>query len=336
MALLLQIVTDPAQEIATYRTWWSQHRVDGVVVVDPRREDPRLASLAELGLPYVLVGERDKAGMPSVIGDEEGMIEIVITHLLEQGRRRIAYMSGMSTLLHTERRSAAMASLGRSRGVEIMVSTAPDYTERSGAQATTELIAGPRSPDAIVYDNEVLAVGGLTALRQEGRHPGADIALVSLEDSPLCRALNPSLTSVHREPAIMGDTATRLLLEHLSHRHTPAAGAPVPGGQPAPGGQPGGPVRRPEPDHPRLLTSLRQPRAGGRDAGRPLRARASRSTAARASPPGSTPTVGPTATGPPCRPSTPMPLGSWGCPSTTVPLPTAGPCGPCPTRPGRP
>ncbi|MCR2051500.1 LacI family transcriptional regulator [Actinomyces bowdenii] len=216
VALLLQIVTDPAQEIATYRTWWSQHRVDGVVVVDPRREDPRLASLAELGLPYVLVGERDEAGMPSVIGDEEGMIEIVITHLLEQGRRRIAYMSGMSTLLHTERRSAAMASLGRSRGVEIVVSTAPDYTERSGAQATTELIAGPRSPDAIVYDNEVLAVGGLTALRQEGRHPGADIALVSLEDSPLCRALSPSLTSVHREPAIMGDTATRLLLEHLS------------------------------------------------------------------------------------------------------------------------
>lgn len=217
MALLLQIITDPAEEVTIHRTWWAQRRVDGVVVVDPRRDDPRLAALADLGLPYVLVGERDESGMPAVLGDEEGMVALVIEHLLSLGRRRIAYVSGMSALLHTERRSTAMARLGRSRGVEIMVATALDYTERSGAQTTAELVGAQRPPDAIVYDNEVLAVGGLTALREEGRLPGADLSVVSLEDSPLCRALTPSITAVHREPGVMGDTATRLLLEHLAH-----------------------------------------------------------------------------------------------------------------------
>lgn len=228
LALMLQIVETTAEEVATYRTWWSQRRVDGVVVVNPQQGDQRLEVLHELGLPYVLVGEPDSSGMPSVDGDEEGMIEAVARHLQTTGRSRIAYVAGAAAVLHNTRRSAALSRVGRELGTEVMVLHAVDYTERSGAQATAELMGGIRVPDAIIYDNEVLTVGGVQALEELGLRAGTDVALVSLEDSPVLRVLKPTVSAVHREPGLMSDTAIRLLLDHLESGAAPAVQAATP------------------------------------------------------------------------------------------------------------
>ena len=42
--------------MAVYRRWWGEHRVDGVLMVDLRVEDPRVDELVRLGLPAVVVG----------------------------------------------------------------------------------------------------------------------------------------------------------------------------------------------------------------------------------------------------------------------------------------
>ena len=56
VALMIQLVDNVDDEIAVYRRWWGEHRVDGVLVVDLRIDDPRIAALASLGLPAVVVG----------------------------------------------------------------------------------------------------------------------------------------------------------------------------------------------------------------------------------------------------------------------------------------
>lgn len=214
-SLMLQIVSTPAEEIAIYRSWWSQRRVDGVVVLDPRSQDPRSTVLEELGLPYVLVGEPDEHGMSSIDGDEEGMVRLVVEHLLATGRSRIAYVHGAGDILHMARRSAAISAAGREGDAEVMIAPAPDFTERSGGQATAELMGARRQPDAIIYDNEVLAVGGLGALRAVGKRVGEDVAVVSLEDSVLLGLLEPPISAIHRDPSSIARTATKLLLDYL-------------------------------------------------------------------------------------------------------------------------
>ena len=47
---------DVEEEIAVYRRWWGEHRVDGVLMVDLRVDDPRVDELVRLGLPAVVVG----------------------------------------------------------------------------------------------------------------------------------------------------------------------------------------------------------------------------------------------------------------------------------------
>ena len=56
IALTLQLVRDVHEEIAVYRRWFGEHRVDGVLVVDLRLEDPRIDELVRIGLPAVVVG----------------------------------------------------------------------------------------------------------------------------------------------------------------------------------------------------------------------------------------------------------------------------------------
>ncbi|MBT2404292.1 MULTISPECIES: LacI family DNA-binding transcriptional regulator [unclassified Streptomyces] len=69
IALLFQVVEDLEAECAVYRRWWAERRVDGVLVVDPRTQDPRPALLEQLALPAVLIGG---TGVPGVTGATGG------------------------------------------------------------------------------------------------------------------------------------------------------------------------------------------------------------------------------------------------------------------------
>ena len=56
IALTIQLVRNVRDEIAVYQRWWGEHRVDGVLMVDLRVDDPRVEELVRLGLPAVVVG----------------------------------------------------------------------------------------------------------------------------------------------------------------------------------------------------------------------------------------------------------------------------------------
>ncbi|MFD5885955.1 LacI family DNA-binding transcriptional regulator [Streptomyces sp. NPDC060334] len=72
IALLFQVVEDVDAECAVYRRWWAERRVDGVIVVDPRIDDPRPELLAGLGLPAVMVGGPDVPGSDTTGSDISG------------------------------------------------------------------------------------------------------------------------------------------------------------------------------------------------------------------------------------------------------------------------
>ncbi|MDO5048750.1 MAG: LacI family DNA-binding transcriptional regulator [Actinomycetaceae bacterium] len=211
MDLVLQISNNISEEIETYRTWWGQRRVDGVVVVDPRLDDPRPAALEDLGMPAVFVGEPVE-GFSCVVGNDEGMITDIAKHLASQGAKRIGYLTGLASLVHTQRRQRALTRFGLQHGIDIIVSSETDYSEQSGISETNRLLDARRPLDAIIFDNEILALGGAQAINAHGLQIGKDILTASCEDSPICRVLTPPMTAAAREPALLGEHAAQLLL----------------------------------------------------------------------------------------------------------------------------
>ena len=211
IALLLAVAEDRATEIAAYKVWWAQRRVDGVLVVDLERHDPRIAVLKQLRLPAVVVGNPAASGpFPAVWGDDAGSMHTLVRYLASLGHRRIARVSGISRYLYTQIRTDAFGEATRAAGVEAVVAET-DSTSKHGAEATRNLLQSDRPPTAIIYDNDLMAVAGLGQAQQMGREVPADLSILAWDDSVLCELVNPPLTAMHRDIAGLGAAAAHRL-----------------------------------------------------------------------------------------------------------------------------
>ncbi|MFK0220055.1 LacI family DNA-binding transcriptional regulator [Streptomyces vinaceus] len=219
VALLFQVVDGIDAECAVYRRWWAERRVDGVLVVDPRTDDPRPELLTRLGLPAVMIGGTG-AGAPlsSVWADDAGAMAQVVDHLYGLGHRRITHVAGLPGLAHTARRIASLRAEARARGLdtEHVRSVVTDYSDTEGAAATRRVLAEPEPPTALVYDNDVMAVAGIAAAAELGIAVPGRISVVAWDDSALCRVTHPRLTALVRDTAGFGRLAAEELLGVLA------------------------------------------------------------------------------------------------------------------------
>ncbi|PRX97044.1 LacI family DNA-binding transcriptional regulator [Allonocardiopsis opalescens] len=212
-ALLLQVSDDATAEIATYRRWYAERRVDGVLLVDLRVADPRITTVAELGLPAVVIGGPDDTGALSCVwSDDDAAMRAVVDHLAGLGHRRIARVAGPAEFVHTRARSAAFHGAAADLGLDGAQVAHADYSGEEGARLTRELLAAPEPPTALIFDNDLMAVAALGVAQDMGVQVPDRLSIVAWDDSPLCRTLRPALTAVRRDVVDYGEQAARLLL----------------------------------------------------------------------------------------------------------------------------
>ncbi|MFI0218150.1 LacI family DNA-binding transcriptional regulator [Streptomyces lydicus] len=240
IALLFQVVEDLGTECALYRRWWAERRVDGVLVVDPRTEDPRPELLTALGLPAVVIGgpaapaavashpdaaapavpPSDAAAQPplaTVWADDAKAMARILDHLYGLGHRRIVHVAGLPGLAHTERRIRSLRTEAALRGLDArhVRSVTTDYSDAEGAEATRRLLDAARPPTAIIYDNDVMAVAGTAVAAGRGIPVPAALSIVAWDDSALCRVTHPRLTALVRDTPGFGRLAAQELLAVL-------------------------------------------------------------------------------------------------------------------------
>ncbi|MFI7599096.1 LacI family DNA-binding transcriptional regulator [Actinoplanes sp. NPDC049681] len=209
--LALQMVAGLDEEAAVYRRWSAERRVDGVLICDPRVDDPRIRAVRELGLPAALVGSTYDDRLPGAWCDDRGWSREVAGHLAGLGHRHVARVSGPAGMLHTAIRDEALRSAADELGLRTTI-VRGDYTGDSGARVTRELLDRADRPTAIVYDNDVMAIAGLGVAGELGLAVPAELSIVACEDSPLCEVVGPPLTAVHRDIAGYGALAAARLL----------------------------------------------------------------------------------------------------------------------------
>ena len=229
VSLQLRLVASVDEEIAVHRRWRGAHQVDGVIVIDPREDDVRLARLAASAMKTVVIGSRPSptGAAPTVWIDDAQAARTLFAHLRELGHRRIAYVTGPADFEHTALRAQVL------RGMQAHgVSTHTAFTDFSAARAAAEtraLLDAAEPPTAIVYDNDVMAVAGLGVALECGVAVPSRLSLASFDDSVIAGLVHPSLTCLTRDTFELGETATRLLLAQIaSPAPLPSAAGPAP------------------------------------------------------------------------------------------------------------
>jgi DNA-binding LacI/PurR family transcriptional regulator len=212
-ALLLQVCVDLESEMATYRKWASERRVDAVAVVDLRVDDPRLPLLRDLGLAAVLVGDPSVTGsFTSVWTDDLTAMDEAVSYLVSLGHRRIARVSGIGDLSHVQIRDRAFVESTARHGADGHILVA-DFSAQGGRDATRTLVHGPAAPTAIMFDNDLMAVAALSSLTELGIAVPERVSLLAWDDSPLCSITHPRLSAMSHDVMSYGAHVGRRLFE---------------------------------------------------------------------------------------------------------------------------
>lgn len=219
-SLLLRVVGDNTDlEVETYRRWWGEGRIDGVILVDERHHDERIAAIEAMELPAVLCGgPRKDVTMPCLWTDQAGDAALVVDHLADLGHRRIAHVSGPRIFAHERARQRGVRSAAARHGIEV-VTVEGSYAAADADQLTRKLMAAEDPPTALLFGNDHMSVAGLRALRDLDLAVPKQISVVSWDDSPLTTAVVPELTSLSRDTQGYGRRAAEVLLDLVAGKH---------------------------------------------------------------------------------------------------------------------
>ena len=214
-ALLLQLTSTSADELELYPRWWSERRVDAVVVVDVRVADPRVPALRDLGVPAVFVGDpMVTGGFTTVWTDDATAMTTALSRLVELGHRRFGRVAGTPGLSHTRVRDLAFQQAVTADGLSGTIVHA-DFSDAAGGQATRALWNQPEPPTAIVFDNDLMAIAGLSALSELGVSVPHEVSLLAWDDSALCTITHPTLSALSHDVMAFGAHVGRRLFDLL-------------------------------------------------------------------------------------------------------------------------
>ncbi len=161
--------------------------LDGFVLTNPRRDDPRIRSLQQLGVPFVVHGRGDlDPPYPFVDIDNLGIGRQLTEHLISHGHCRIALINADEAFAFAAYRRQgyreALAAAGLPAPPRLV--RQGRMTDGLGMIATAQIFAArDLQPTAIICSNMLIARGVFSALDALGLSVPKDVSVVAHDDA---------------------------------------------------------------------------------------------------------------------------------------------------------
>jgi len=191
----------------------------GALLLSTRRDDPLPRSLVDAGVACVLAGRApDGLAVTYVDADNVGGARQAVTHLVKQGRRAVASVTGPRDMAPGADRLAGwhlgLAEAGLAAPASLVAEG--DFTRAGGRAAAEALLRRRPDLDGLFVASDLMALGALEALRQAGRRVPEDVAVVGFDDSEAALSADPPLTTVRQPIEDLGRRMAELLLAQVA------------------------------------------------------------------------------------------------------------------------
>jgi LacI family fructose operon transcriptional repressor len=213
--LLCNTDENPEKE-AIYLNLMRDTAVAGAIM-SPTRQT--IANFADSNFPFpIVVVDRSisNGDVDAVLLDNVDAAYRLITHLIEQGYRRIAALcSEMSTGIERQLGyEKALRAHGLAPKSEYMKYVPPKA--EAGYAATLKMLDLAEPPDALFTINGLLAEGALQAIRERNLTIPDDIALVTFDETTWSSLVQPAITLIAQPTYEIGKTAAELLMQRIA------------------------------------------------------------------------------------------------------------------------
>jgi DNA-binding LacI/PurR family transcriptional regulator len=195
-------------------------KADGIILLgygDYHEARTRLERLVKQGTRFVRWGQV-LPGQPglSVGCDNFQGARDATRHLLALGRRRIAFLGDASSHYpEFQERFRGYTDALAQAGMPVRAPLQHDAitTEHSGYAAAARLLEGREPFDAILGASDLIAIGAMHALLENGIDVPGGVSVVGFDDIPAATLAHPSLTTVMQDTRLAGDVLVASLLK---------------------------------------------------------------------------------------------------------------------------
>ena len=183
--LVMSMVSDSAEDQA-YRNLARKRNVDGVIVHGPIQDDPRIALLQKLNLPFVVHGRSSlvTAEYSWLDVNNKRAIERAAEFLIDLGHHRIALINGLERMDFALRRRSGFVSALTAHGItpDTTLMRSAEMTEPHGYDSASQMLDTSDPPSAFIASSIVVAMGVRRAIEERGLVMGQDVSIICYDD----------------------------------------------------------------------------------------------------------------------------------------------------------
>lgn len=202
-------------------------RVEGILLVVAAAPTPinQITRIIEAGIPVVCLDRiPDRIPVDTVSVEDRDAAEMGVEHLIANGNRSIAIVTGPLTLKNERQRLFGYKQALRRHGLT------PDprficqgnlRPEDVATLCRDRLLSVDPRPDAIFCTNGPTALGVLRAFRDCGLKTPSDIRLATFDELTVDDLFFPAITTVVQPASEIGYQAARILLERIEGKRKP-------------------------------------------------------------------------------------------------------------------
>ncbi|WP_343210670.1 LacI family DNA-binding transcriptional regulator [Anaerolentibacter hominis] len=173
--------------------------------------------------PLILLdGWSDTVAFDSVLINNTDSACQAVNYLIQCGHERIGYLKADFRIKAFNYREIGLERALTDHNLPIV----PEYKVTLGPAVETAYLGmknflqhttKQELPTAYFADNDVIALGAIRALQEEGIRVPEDVSVIGFDNLPFCEISNPRLTTIHVYKQEMGEMAVKRLVDRLEN-----------------------------------------------------------------------------------------------------------------------
>ena len=198
----------------TIENLMKEHKVDGLILPPTTVKPSIMETIGDF--PYVVLGTPDTLRSETcwVDNNNEQGAEMAVRHLQKMGYRQIAYLGGYQKRGFTKRRMRGYQNANE--GAETILPT--DGTSENAYTLAMAELQKEQHPDAFVCNDNLAAFGLLKACKELHLSVPQEIGIVAFDNYPLAEYMDPPLTIVDIDTAMLGEQTAQLLFRRIENK----------------------------------------------------------------------------------------------------------------------
>jgi LacI family transcriptional regulator len=228
LSVILCNSSDDSDREQHYLSLLQEQRAFGILITPVGKVSAGMEAIRRAGTPVVLVDRGSNRRQCSVSVNDRVGGELAVSHMIDQGHERIAFVGGPMSINQVSERLTGARAAAQAAGLPdsaITVIETPRLDVDSGRGVGDQLaaISARKRPTAVFCANDLLALGLLQDTTRRHLSVPHDLAIVGYDDIDFAAAAAVPLTSVRQPRAQLGQAAMELLLEEAAapdtHQH---------------------------------------------------------------------------------------------------------------------